>query len=82
MIKLIKSLNVNRLPPRDVFKRFVFSVSLFAAGAMLILLAESNIEPSIKQELVALLGLVLACLAGVYTFFLYLVLLFSRLRGK
>ena len=80
--KLLRLLSARGLSDQDLFKRFVISVAIFASGAMLIFYAESNIPPSYKQELVALLGVMLACSGGAYAFIHYLALLFSRLRGK
>lgn len=81
-MRLLRLISPRGLASNEIFKRFVISVSVFAFGAMMVLLAESNIEPSIKQEVVALIGVILASLGGAYAFIHYLALLFSRLRGK
>jgi hypothetical protein len=78
--KLLRLLSARGLSDQEIFKRFVIAVFVFALGAMLILHAESSIPPSIKQEVIALIGLILACSGGAYAFIHYLALLFSRFR--
>lgn len=80
--RLLKLLSARNLPDQVIFQRFVCAIFVFACGALLILYAESNIAPSLRQEIIALIGLILACLGGAYAFIHYLALLFSRLRGK
>jgi hypothetical protein len=80
--RLLTLLSARDLPDHVIFQRFVCAVFVFACGALLILYAESNMPPSLHQELVALIGLILACSGGAYAFVHYLALLFSRLRGK
>lgn len=80
--KLLSLLSARNLSDQEIFQRFVIAIFVFAAGAMLILYAESDIPPSVKQELVALVGLIMACSGGAYAFIHYLALLFSRLKGR
>ncbi|GLQ31187.1 hypothetical protein GCM10007876_16660 [Litoribrevibacter albus] len=80
--KLLTLLSARNLPDHVIFQRFVCAVFIFACGALLIFYAESKIEPSLRQEIIALVGLILACAGGAYAFIHYLALIFSRLRGK
>lgn len=75
-------LSPRNIPEQVIFQRFVCAVFVFACGALLIFFAESKVEPSIKQEMIALAGLILACSGGAYAFIHYLALIFSRIKGK
>jgi hypothetical protein len=68
-------------PIQVLFRRFVFSVSCFAAGALTLLMAESHITPSIEQEIVALIGLIAASSGALLAFIHYIAILIRRLRG-
>lgn len=60
---------------------FSAGATLFFAGAALMLLAGHRIAPSLLQELVALVGVLLAALGGCAAAYGYLMLMIARLFG-
>ena len=61
------------------FKRFIVSALLCVCGLFTIVYANLNLQPSTTQELVALLGLILAVPTGISAGFYYLRMLLARL---
>lgn len=63
------------------FKRFILSAITFVIAMSAIVYVNLLLPPSELQELVALLGLILAIPSGLCAFFYYLKILWNRLQN-
>lgn len=64
-----------------IFRRFILCAITFVFAMSAIVYVNLLLPPSREQELVALLGLILAVPSGLCAFFYYLKLLWNRLQN-
>ncbi len=66
-------------PPRVIFKRFRDGAIYFTVGLMTVLMANANMTPSLTQEIIVLLGLLLGGVGFVMAMTAQLRLLIGRI---
>lgn len=72
-------INHYNAPLENIFKQFRLGLIAFGVGLALILIANTNIPPSLKQELTALFGLITLSVGFIIAMLAQIRLLISRI---
>jgi len=67
-------------PDAQIFKRFLFSAILFVLGMIAVCYANIVMPSSLKQEVLALLGLLIAVPSAPFAFYYYVRFLLTRIE--
>ncbi|MFD2229761.1 hypothetical protein [Alkalimarinus sediminis] len=67
-------------PQQRNFKLFAIGALLLLGGLSMIIAANFYLPPSLKQELITLISLIIACIGGVMAIIGYVKLLLSRIN--